>query len=56
MPENMPDHEMLERVLKTEPDKVLARLPDNTEARSAKRHLEMAYVYAKEAREKIKPS
>ncbi len=56
MPETMPDHEELERTLKTEPEKVLARLPDNTEAHSAKRCLDQAYQYAKEARERVKPA
>lgn len=54
MADKAPDHETLERVLHTEPLKVLERLPDNTESRSAKRHLDLVYQYAKEAREKIK--
>jgi hypothetical protein len=56
MPDKTPDHEEIERVLKTEPLKVLERLPDNTESRSAKRHLDLAYGYAKESRERVKPS
>lgn len=49
-----PDHELLERVFKTEPEATLDRLPDSTETRSARRHIDLAYKYAKESREKVK--
>jgi hypothetical protein len=55
MPNTPPDHETLERVLKTEPNRVLNLLPDCTATRSAKRNLEIVYAYAKEAREQIRP-
>lgn len=56
MPPTPPDHETLERILKTEPNRILNLLPDCTETRSAKRNLEIAYSLAKEARERVKPS
>jgi hypothetical protein len=55
MADKIPDFETIERVIKTEPQKLLDALPDSTEARSAKRHLDLAYDYAHQARERSKP-
>ena len=51
---DLPSYEEIEKVFETSPLKVLDKLPDNTETRSAKRNLSIAYSYAKEAREKVK--
>lgn len=55
MPGKPPTYEELEDALQKRPSDVIARLPDSTEARSAKRHLDLAYEYAKESRERVKP-
>jgi len=48
----MPNHEDIERVLDTEPKKLLARLPDNLEKGRAEEHLKIAYGYARQSRER----
>lgn len=48
----LPDHQIIEEAFRGKPIDVLARLPDNTENRSAARHLDLAYKYALEARER----
>jgi hypothetical protein len=55
MPGKPPTYEELEDALQKRPADVLSRLPDSTEARSAKRHLDLAYGYDLESREKVKP-
>jgi hypothetical protein len=52
MPDEMPDHETLERVIQDAPRAVIGRLPDNLEARRAMEHIDIAYDYAKISREK----
>jgi hypothetical protein len=56
MSDKPPDHETLERVLKTEPLKALDTLPDCTESREAKRLVSVVDDLAHQAREKVKPS
>lgn len=48
----LPCHEDIERVLETEPKKLLARLPDNLEKGRAEEHLKIAYGYACQSRER----
>jgi hypothetical protein len=55
MADKPPDYETLEAVIETAPKQLIARLPDSTEARRAAEHIDLAYRYAKEARERIKP-
>ena len=49
--EKLPDHETLERVFKSEPERLLAALPDCIASRRAKQLVETVYDYAREARE-----
>ena len=49
---DMPDHETLERLVKSKPLDALKWLPDNLERRRAEEHIRIAYDYAKISREK----
>jgi hypothetical protein len=42
----------LERVIQDAPRAVIGRLPNNLEARRAMEHIDIAYRYAKDARER----
>jgi hypothetical protein len=55
MPDKPPDNETLERVLKTEPLKVLQKLPGCTERREAERLVDVVDDLAHRAHEKIRP-
>ncbi len=50
----LPDHETIERVFKTEPEKLLESLPDGIASRSIKRLIPTIYDYAREAREEAR--
>ncbi len=50
----LPDHETLERVLKTAPTEILDTLPKTTESERARFPGSEMYRYAKEARERAK--
>jgi hypothetical protein len=50
--EKLPNHEELERVIQDAPRAVIGRLPDNLEARRAMEHIDIAYDYAKQSRER----
>jgi hypothetical protein len=50
--EKLPDHAELERVIQDAPRAVIGRLPNNLEARRAMEHIDIAYRYAKDARER----
>jgi hypothetical protein len=50
--DKLPDHAELERVIQDAPRAVIARLPDNLEARRAMEHIDIAYDYAKQSRER----
>lgn len=57
MTDKLPDHETIERAFRTEPERVLGQLDPSrksVEYRRSLHHLDIAYEYAKEAREKIK--
>lgn len=45
-------HEDIEKYVKDLPIDILARLPNNTESRRTADHIDLAYKYACEAREK----
>lgn len=51
MPDPLPSHEDLEKYVQQLPSEIIARLPDNTASRRARDHIDLAYGYAKEARE-----
>lgn len=55
MTDKLPDHETLEAVIETAPKALISRLPESTESRRAAEHIDLAYQYAKEARERVKP-
>jgi hypothetical protein len=52
MTEKRPDHETIEAVLQTAPKALIAKLGDSTETRRAVDHINLAYDYARQAREK----
>jgi hypothetical protein len=52
--ESLPDHETIERVLVTEPNRLLDRLQDGYRKERAREHLKIAHGYVKEMREQQK--
>ncbi len=48
----LPDHQTIEEAFRGKPIDVLARLPRNTASRRAADHLDLAYKYALESRER----
>lgn len=48
----LPDHQSIEDAFRGKPVDILARLPKNTASRRAGEHLDLAYQYAKESRER----
>lgn len=55
MTDKLPDHETIEAVIETAPKALIAKLPDTTESRRAAEHIDLAYKYVKEARERARP-
>lgn len=51
---DLPSHEEIEKLVLDQSTSIIGRLRDTTESRSAKRHIDLAYGYAKEARERDK--
>jgi hypothetical protein len=51
MPDPKISHEDLEKYIQQLPSEIIAKLPNNTASRRAKDHIDLAYGYAKEARE-----
>lgn len=54
MANELPDHQEIERVMDTEPKKLLESFPDGFQKERARDHLGRAYDYVKELREKSK--
>lgn len=50
--QKLPDYQVIEDAFRGKPVDILARLPNNTESRRSAEHLDLAYKYALEAREK----
>jgi hypothetical protein len=48
----LPDHQTIEEAFRGKPVDVLARLPNNTASRRSAEHLDLAYQYARESRER----
>ena len=48
----LPDHQQIEEAFRGKPVDILARLPNNTASRRAAEHIDLAYKYACESREK----
>lgn len=48
----LPEYQEIEDAFRGKPVDILARLPNNTESRRAADHIDLAYKYALEAREK----